>query len=312
MDKTTRVSRRRALKYGCLAGTTAIVGCVGRVPLGNAGVGRRGAYTDWLYEPGTVGDLVHYQFYRLEPTTLDEHEDEFEDELFSNLESWEERYRHTGIDFDEMESLLTFGFNTVLTGRYDTEDVREELEENDFDDEDEHEGYTLYVRETDGKAVAVGDGAVVDTPARAATMVDAEDTLETLIDTKVGDEDRYVDESDDFDALTSALGTGAVTAGRTHEERDGTNVRTGTFDHAVATGLSVGVNRDVSSLRVVVVFAERDDVDPDDVEDWIDEAEGTDQFFDEVEDLSVGRQGRAVVVDGAIDTDELTSAHVTS
>lgn len=300
----THWRRREALKFGGAIGALALAGCTSQVPIGGGG----SDYADWLYAPGTVNDVDHYGFSWVRPATLDEHEDELAEDTFSSLERVADNVQDiVDIDLDEMEGLLrlNFEFPAVITGSFDVEDLAEDLEDADYDDEGDHEGFTIFLSSDEFAAVGVSDSAVI--VAGPGASDDADEVVEIVIDTSLGEEDRYAEESDDFAELERVLDVGEIAFGLTEEEADDTDVTIGRFENMVARGISWGVSPDVSNMQFVIVFEDEDDIDIEEVEEWIDETDSSGDTFDDVDDISVNQRGRSVEVTGQIDTDDISA-----
>jgi hypothetical protein len=306
------VSRRGLLKTsGAAVGASMIAslaGCVGEVPRAGAGSGGSQSFSNWLCEPGTIVDTNHYSSIMMNMGNVRSNEDNVSEDLYENFEAFEDYLSFTGIDFDEMSTTLVYNSIYVVTGSYTTEDVIEELEDNDYDDETDHEGFTIYLSSDGSTAVGVSEQALV---ARIQGYdSDSVDAVETIIDTKIGEEDRYVAESEDFETLMRTLDPGAYLTGRTYEEQSNTDTAVGTFEHAVAGGRRWRINGETSNLKTAIVFEEADDIDLDDINDWIDDTGGSDQTFDDVDDTDVKKQGRTAVITGTVDTDDVAGYHL--
>lgn len=429
--KKTRISRRYLLQVAGAVAATGLAGCTG-VPLGDSGSSGSGGllsggsslnYTQWMYEPGEVRDTDHYRFVYLEPITIDENEEEFQESIFSRFESLESQFSITDIDFDEVDSLLRFGSGSILKASFDRKDVVEELEDADFDDDDEINGYATYYDDNDDRGVAINNNNNNNNTilvARRSGNEDAQDIIELLIETKSGEEPRYADSSDAFSTLSQQLGQTTFVIGSTHEPTEdaaasvdiqygdtipnsleesdqtdreeygdryidsyrfsgeagdeveitmespsgdtflllegpdgsrvavnddyadttnsqirttlptsgeytivatsyderatfeyeltleavdtSTNQPAGNFENEVARGSALSVDGDTSTRTWVLVFEETDDVDTDDIEEWVD----SDERFEDYDDLNVERNGRAALITGTIDTDDIS------
>ncbi|GAB3689351.1 hypothetical protein GCM10028857_24580 [Salinarchaeum chitinilyticum] len=164
-------SRRRFLKAsGAVVGTGllgASAGCTGILGGGGGGGGGAipGSYVDWQYAPGEIRDTDHYSFSAMAPIEVDEYEDSFDEEFFDSTEqTFESQYEFLDIDFDEIETTLSFDGNTaqVLLGyTADREDVTEALEDNEFEEGDEYEGYQQFVGPNQQRAVGIDDSDIV-------------------------------------------------------------------------------------------------------------------------------------------------------
>ncbi|WP_332898870.1 hypothetical protein [Haladaptatus sp. CMSO5] len=288
---------------GLLVGAGAMGGLAGcsSIPF----VGGDTSWTNWLPEPGTFRNQDHYQTYYIEPQDIAEYEDELDD----GYDLFEDFFSPPGaldVDFDEVEGMVIAPTMRVFMGSFTVEDVVNELEDADFDEDDEYEGYTLFLgpEENFGSRAAAGvsDSTLLYGSASEDGPIDG---LETLIDTSNGEEDRYMAESEDFATLVDELGGGHFLYAITHEETEIDDPENGQFEHEVARGARIQFDAETSSRKWVRVFEEADDVDLGDVEDWVDENDGSDEAFDDYDDISVSQSGRAAVVTGTIDTDDV-------
>lgn len=292
----SRHSRRRFVKA---LGGTAAVGAVGSlsgcsgVPL--VGGGGSPGYAKWVPEPGDVGAREHQSAYLFRAPDFRNNEDNFDESVYESLST----YRHesaTGVEFDELSKWFGFGSVSIVSGSFSISDVKEELGDNDYDDEDELQGYTLYLGPNQRQGFAVGNGKVIAAP----RYEDPIDVLETTIETKSGQGDRYLNESDAFRKLVSTLGTGSFVTAQTQQEVTQDAPQRGQFEHAVGRGTRYDVNGETISVKLVVVFEEADDYSKSDFEDWVD---ASDQF-DDYDDVSHSQSGRAGVITATVPTDE--------
>lgn len=288
---------------GLLVGAGAMGGLAGcsSIPF----VGGDTSWTNWLPEPGTFRNQDHYETYYIEPQAIAEYEDDFDDG-YDSLEDFFSPPGALDVDFDEVERMVLTSTMRVYMGSFTVEDVVDELEDEEFDEEDEYEGYTLYLGPEEGFSQQVAAAVSENTLLYGTSAEDGPvDGLETLIDTSNGEEDRYVAESEDFATLVDELGGGQFVFGSTHVEAGTDDPENGQFEHQVAVGSQIQVDGETSSRKWVRVFQEADDVDIDDVEDWVDENDGNNEAFDDYDDIAVSQSGRAAVVTGTIDTDDL-------
>ena len=295
-------SRRRLLRRGLAtagAGTLlGVAGCSGLNPLGGGGAG---VYADWLAVPDDVGDSDHYQFTHLNTEAIEASEDELPDEF--DVSFFESTWDPVDVDWEDTSTILFYQSITVVEAEFTREDVVDDLEDEDYDDDTEHLGYTIYLGPNEVRALAVGDSTLV--VVSGAYQSDPVDTLEAVLDAENGDEERYGDDSEDMATLTGELGAGSVVTGRTLEEVDNDNPDNGRFDHMVARGSSTTIDGDTAQRKWVVVYDEASDVDLDDLEDWVDENDGSGGTFDDVDDVSYNASGRAGIITGTSDTDDL-------
>jgi len=299
-------TRRAMLRRGlATAGAGALVGAAGCSSIPNP-LGGNAPYADWLPVPDDVGDSDHYNFTYLNLDDLEKHEDELDDDSF-DPSSYEEFWEPLDIDWEDASGLTILGFGglfgfggLIVEADFNRDDAIEDLEDEDFDEDSEHEGFTLMLDSTESQVYAIGDGAVAITSSDGGDT----DTAEAIVDAKTGSEDRYGDDSDDMSTLIGALGGGSLVTGRTMEEPDDDNPENGTFDHMVAMGSRDKINGESTDRKWVVVYDDEDDVDTDDLEEWVEENDGNDGTFDDVDDVSYNKNGRKGIITGTMDTDD--------
>ena len=298
----TEKTRRDVLKMGVATGSLAVVGslagCNGSV--GGGGVG----YRRWLYAPGAVGDSDHYSFTVTDHRDIRDNEDELGD-LYDLFASQEDSFplSQMGVDYDEMNRNIAPENGTVIMGSFNESDVVSELEDNDnYEEEDDYEGYTVFSTTGQGTANRViGVNRRTAVAARSGLLGNAnpQDVVETLIDTDDGSEDRYASDNEDMRVVINRVGNGSIVNGSTQEETEETDAENGEFEGQVASGGRIRINGETMRRKQVLVFDSRDDVNTSDIEDWTE----TDDFED-VDDISVSQNGRRVAITGETDTDD--------
>lgn len=301
-------SRRRFLKTsGAVVGTGilgASAGCTGILGGGGGGGSGLSAHTDWFYEPGMIQDTDHHAISYQANVEIVNYEDEFDSDYYdSTEESFESSYEFLDLDFDEVESQTSFGgfLATLLSGyQVNRSEVVESLEDNDYEDDDEYEGVQVFLGPNESRAVGLTNNEILVTSGSWSTDDEAIDVLETAVDTYNGEEARYVDENEDFAAVTSQLSGGTFDYATTHEETEETNAENGQFEGAVARGSSESVNGETMDVQAVIVFDDADDIDMGDVEDFRDDSD----TFDDIDDVSLNSSGRSVIITGTMDTDD--------
>lgn len=299
MDRRTFVQTGVAAALG--VGTAATAGCSNLPLVGSGG----GAYTNWLHEPGEVTDRDHYSVNVIRPETVVGNEDAFDDSYVDGVEgAYDDMLDPTGLDTDEAREIVNTNVGTVFLGSFQVDDVVADLEDEDFDDDDEVGGFTIYTTDDEGRAWAVSSGALVGTFSRNGEA--APDVAETLIGVSNGEEDRYAEESDAMGVLTGTLSNGFQRFTQTYEASDQDAPESGRFEDSVGLGASLALSGDTVDLEYVVAYEDADDVDQGDLEDWVDgQDEGT---FDDVENVSYNTSGQAAIVTGQMDADDLTTS----
>ena len=304
-DDTMTLSRRRMTRLTGLGLTTTIAGCLG-VGTGSVfGVGDGGPYQEWLTEPDALLDRDHASYSVLEVSEFYEYEAEFDEDWFDEMESSLEELAFGELDADELSRAIVRQPTVVLFGSFDIDDVIEDIDDDvtELDDEGDYEGYTVYTGESREMALGVREGVLV-IARNSAGGNDAEELVEIVIDTKRGDEPRYVDESEDFDALVGDLGGGTALWIGTYEELSNPNFDF--LDDIVGNGYAWTVDGPTTELHGRFLFEDDHDVDTDAFEEWH-RRQADDGFLDDYESVRFRQEGRTLAFRARIDTDDLSA-----
>jgi len=308
-------SRRTILRRSAAtAGAAGLVSTAGCSSIPNP-FGGGAPYTSWLPAPDELGDADHYRFNYINMGQVESNEDEFDDESF-DLGQFEELWTPLDFDWEDVSHFTTFGGFFGLGGGYAIEadynlgDATSTLEDEDFEEDSEYNGYTIMLTGNGQQAYAVDGSAVIITSATEESDSGTPsggntDRVETIIDAKKGNTDRYGDASDDMSTLTGALGGGTIVSGGTMEEPEEESVENGQFENMVAEGQRVKVNGDTANAKYVIVYESSDDVDTGDLEEWVGESDGNDGQFEDLDDPSYSSNGRKGVITGTVNTDDL-------
>jgi hypothetical protein len=145
----------------------------------------------------------------------------------------------------------------------------------------------------DRGAAALADAAVVlslgaNDPDAARSVVEA------VVDAKAGGGPQYVDESDDCERLTAAIGTAHLLGGRTHSAEEG-------LDGAVGAGLGIEVGASETRVRTPAVFPEGE-ADEAALAEW---AADADVFYGQSAETAV--DGRVATATAAVPTADVES-----
>jgi len=304
---TRRAMLRRSL---ATAGAGAIIGAAGCSSLPNP-LGGGASYANWLPVPDDVSDSDHYSFSYINMNAVESNEDAFDDDSV-DPSTFEGFWDPLDLDWEDTSSVITLGFGRfgfgglVVEADYNRDDQISELEDEDYDEDSEYEGFTIMLSENEERAIALnGNAAVLTSATDSSGDTGDTDRVEAVIDAKRGNEDRYGDDSEDMSLLLDRLGGGTFVNGRTMEESDDDNPEGGRFDAMVARGSRTKVNGETAKQKWVVVYDSEDDVDTGDLEDWVDENDGGGDQFDDVSDLSYNQNGRTGIITGTVDTDEI-------
>ncbi|WP_227132125.1 hypothetical protein [Halorubellus salinus] len=285
-------TRRSLLKVAAASGAVALAGCSSI--LGGSG---GASETQWLYQPGTVGDVDHYLSLRYKPSAIAERAANFDDDVYDAMRSFGSSARDlVGFEFGTTDAQLAFGKNAVLAADFEADDVASTLEAEEFSDEDAYKNYDVYVGPDEDAAVGIGSSEVV--VARSTGIFgsadNAEAVLEGILDVNAGDAESYAADNEDFKALTDAFGDSAIQSMRTYDEVESTDTDDGDFAGEVARGIDSVLVDDGIETTFVRVFNEASDIDDGDIEDWVD----ADDTFDEFQDVEISTNGRVVEVTG--------------
>lgn len=266
-----------------------------------------GDYTDWVFEPGTVGDSEHLLVSYGDYTTVVANEPEFDDDYYAtSLESVEDSFPLEGAGLD-VEDVGTYLYITDLDGvlgghvaaEYSRNAVASALEDDGYGDETDQEGFTVYLGPEGSQAVGIDGSDIVYGAAGPGTDATPVEIVAALIDAENGTEDRYVD-GEGFGTLTEQFGSSTFTYGSTQIQPEETDAENGRFEGAVASGVAAAINGSTTEVRVVVVFETEADVDMGDIREYADSEQ-----FERLNDVSSSRNGTAAVITGQVDTDEL-------
>jgi hypothetical protein len=294
-DMDSEFTRRRALRLGA---ATASVGAVGSVAGCNSipflgGGGKTLAYNNALFAPGDVpGTDEGYVFTYSDYEILRNNEDNLENGTATYEDDTESfPFEQMGVDFDSTDAnlaILAVGGHT--TGSFEASDVGSSLESNGFSEDGSYSGYTLYAGEE--RTVGVKDGAAVYATARDTAGYDRGSAVETIVDTKAGDGNRYAETDEEYSALDEHVYDDAVVViGGT-----GGLIQffAGDIENVVGWAISGRISGGGTQyIKSAHVFKSESDANVDTVRQW---AQNSDLFADAT-DLSATQDGRVVTVE---------------
>lgn len=267
-------TRRAVLAgLGATASAVALAGCNGN-PLGGDGGSPASEYTDWM--PATDQDQFTFSVLAVGDLAG-------VDELPEGMLP-EQLY---GVDVEDFDQNLSYSNADVLEGSFERETVRQGIE-NDLDltlqEDGEYADFTRYGVDGLNVDLAIREGAVVIAPT---------DQLESVVDAERGETDRIVDASDDFDLLTTELGTGDLVSGSL---RSSTGTESNFFGaNELASGQRADVSDSDTEVTHVFVFGTEDDVDESGVRGRYENQSNT-------TDVSSSADGRVATVDYTVPT----------
>jgi len=274
---------------------------------------------DFIAVPDEIASLDHLTTTRIDPVAIDD-----SDELQSYTQSNWNGQAGVGINsvddinMDDFERVVGFQVGSVAIGKVNREDIVEALEDDDLDEDSTYNGFTLYegdlgyseayvaVSNASGGMLSVSERNIVITASdQSYNADDPEDAIEALIDAGRGEADRYRDEEDAFKDLATAMQGQDYQQFYTQDQRDYGSPSNGSFEDAVGRGIAYDmVGEEDATVNSYIVFDEEDDVDMDDIDDYIDD-NLEDSYYYDYEDLEATQDGRKVTVTGTIATDEL-------
>jgi len=293
---TRRTLLRRSAATVGAATVVGTAGCLDRIPnpLGGS------SYTAWLPEPDAL-EVDTYSFGRYDNEDWVATEDEFSDDYDES--GIENQWEPISLSLDDISESLYFRSIQVHQAEFDRAELVEDLEDEDYDEEDDIEGYALYLNDDGSRAFALNDATFLFTAEYYDYDQSPEDALTAVIEARAGTEDRYVDERDAFATLTDALKTTSAVDGETFEDGED-DPANGSFDEMVAKGSTGTFDGETTQMEWVVVYESEDDVDLDDLEEWVDENDTDDERFDDVDDIEYSQSGRVGRITGTMDTDD--------
>jgi hypothetical protein len=157
--------------------------------------------------------------------------------------------------------------------------------------------YTLYNGgELDG-TVALADGVILS---GSNPEMDSTANVESVIDAKAGEADRYATQNGDMATITNELGSGTFLGGTTSQRVTETNLESGLFEGQVGYGYADTIRGEEMETREVFLFDDPASVDMETVEAYRDI-----DLFEDFTRLSASQNGRVVLVTGAVATADI-------
>lgn len=301
---------------GAVAGAGALAGCES-IPFigGDSSVGQ---FTNWVPEPTTLQSQTETVLFTVRsPSQINSNRQSFDPQTYRRYRT---SYR-TGIQWSSVNMRLSLwnGLIQVSTGSFSASDIDTELTTEANGDgsgqvyaEETTEGnYSIYVSdqyddaENADRAYAVKGDTVINAR-RIGNPNDggqtAIETAQAVIETGQGD-NRATAEDDAFNSLANEMG-GTFATGTTFEDAigsDDASVARGIFDGTVAQGTSHTVNGSETERKDVYVFESQDDVDTDDLEEYV-ERNDTSGPWRLARNTSVNQNGNVGIVSATFDT----------
>lgn len=302
------LTRRQVLRGGggllAVGAVASSAGCLGSGPLSGGA-----NYRNWLHEPGELGgDDDHYRFRLVRPGPILERASHLPRSYVDRTADVGPVGAVTGVEAEDVSDALIWQGFGLYNATFDRAALTDELRASGFVEDDRHESYALYVdgnpdSEHYGWGVAVTGGTFLVTlggnPRAAVTR------LETAIDTRRGDVDRYAEEVEGMAILTDELGRAHVVIGETIPQTGNAAPGARRFSGQVALGSSRQITGERTQLRQVFVFADSDAARDADVDAWLADPGAVSAVWRAADDVTTDRSGKAVVVDGTVPSEAL-------
>lgn len=290
------------LRGGVAASTASLVGvagCTGR--LSRSGDSKAPEYVRWMPAP-LEGMDPPVRFTVEDYSSFADNEDELADRLVERLEGLTTHWEPAGIPWRDVSMVLKFRSVVVVQAEFDRDGVLSDYEAEGFETETERDGFVIVLGPDEKAAAGVADDTLI-----TWWGGDPVGVVTDIIDTGNGDEERYVNVSDDFEELTDTLGTADFINGQTMETTTTDDPEDGHFENLVARGESWRIDGPTTDGRWVLVFEAEDDVDTDDLRNWFESREHNDGWsvFGEWKNPRYSQSGRTGIVEASIDTSEL-------
>ncbi|MFC6990880.1 twin-arginine translocation signal domain-containing protein [Haladaptatus sp. GCM10025707] len=334
-------SRRNFLKAGgatfALASIGSLAGCTQLEDIGG-NAGGPPSYSTWLYDPEAVLNVDNHLFASLNVQSFYENEEQLPPELFEGLEELDNEI--DSVDVKAMKHVTAIGYaetdfsrggmSMVVSGKFNGKAIVDEIEaemENSGEElsKSTYEGYTLYSYETpygygmsgESEAVMSGTLAVGDENLLLGMLLDAdvraETTIKQMVQSDAGDVERYYDANDNARTLMMELGDATMAIGLNLEVSllkdwvpDEEKEIKAVLDDLEAMGWGATINGETTENKIVLVYDEEEAASAENVEALIERMkEESEEFEENTAEITVSKDGRAVVVTTDVDTKSL-------
>lgn len=290
------------LRGSTAVGAAALVGtagCTGQLP--SSADSKPPEYAQWM--PAFLdGVSPPVRFTAEDYSSFAANEDELAEDLLERLDELEHHWEPASISWRDVTMALKFRSVVVVRAEFERDEVIADYEAENFDDETEHEDFTVMLGPDEKAAAGVGDDTLVTWWGSGSI-----DVVTDIIDAGNGNGERYSDASGDFDELADTLGDGTYVNGQTTEKTATDDPEDGHFENLVARGESWRIDGSTTDGRWVLVFEAEDDVETDDLRNWFESREHNDGWsvFGEWKNPRYSQSGRAGIVEASIDTSDL-------
>jgi hypothetical protein len=221
---------------------------------------------------GTTG-LIHYDIQKIRT-------DKDLDDVYESIEkSWSDELDKYGLDIDDTNYEAAAGSITILGGTFDLEDVRDELDDAEFD-KDDYKGVELWTGEDEAVAIT-GD----------KVLYGYKDNVKDCIKVMKEDQQSVYDDNDDFREVIDKLPGGIMTTVSCY-------YRYNEYGGELVRG-SVWVKEDDDTLKEVGVIKFDDEDDAEDAKSDLKR-----DLKEELDDVDVELKGEFLEYTGKKDIDE--------
>jgi hypothetical protein len=287
-------------------------------------------YATWLYDPNEVLESDYVGFGTYDVRSLYENETHLPDGMMERIDVANDEMEFVDLEsVAEMTGLAyghprqeTGGGSMTVSGEFDLDEIETRIEEGTAGEyeTDSYEGYTLYTVSPDGETAAAGvetgsmtiavssDRVVVG--GMRAPDATSDDAVQATIDAGDGDVARLHETNDDASEVVSQLGDATMVLGGTFDA-DLTNLANeGTdpllievVDDLVAVGLASDVDGASVAHSMAFVYESEDAASTSALQDAVDRVKAeSDPANEQLDDASVSRDGRTVVLSATGDT----------
>lgn len=281
-----QLTRREILQRGGI-GTAAVIsahsaGCLELLSISGSG---SPAYTEWLFVPES--STKEYEVMMIKPASLREHRSHLSDTLASLFKpSTSLSVTPSSIDFGDLKTYMYLNKSIITIGPYDSSEmIQRARQEDGYTNRGEYEGYTLFERSLGG-IVAISDTAVIES-------YTSTQQVKTIIDTKSGSKESYVEQNKNFGTLTEHLGTGELLT-------VGQPLFDGSLPGTVG-GEAATVEGETSQLTVVAVFDTEGSADQTEVENYL----SSTAYGTKASDVSYSQDSHVITAEATIQTKDL-------
>jgi len=255
-------------------------------------------YREWLPRPALLGPDYYY-FNADDYTQLRADDDRFAQSIYDDYIE-RDVFDILGLGIDDVTYAIrtaatSFPTPSLVHGQFSKSAIDDRLQSLDYAVAQERETDTIYRAPDSGRFIGARDGVVALSPSSTQEVA-------VQLSTPDDEDGGYTDESDDLVSVLDAVGYGTFLFGGTTVPPDQSQAdpATGRFAGRIANAYADTVTGERTRSTFAYRFEDEAAADAADVEAYFDSGS-----FHEYENVTIRRDGRNVVVEGAADTDEL-------